>query len=182
MDANDRRNAHQTRELAEKAALEKAKSAAIKAVRSEVDVPDWASDEIKSNIRDHWPDPLWAGLWVSDDEIPDVVEGLEYDYFNDALVPAREEALRAGAAPTDQERTNHRRSFLENYFEGGDDSHPYWEVFEVRGAEGNCYLLLSWVGGGQAGVWFEHFEFFRDRDAPLDWLRQNGTMSEDFSP
>jgi len=47
MDADDRRKAHETRELLQKAALEKAKSAAVKAVKLGVDVPDWASDEIK---------------------------------------------------------------------------------------------------------------------------------------
>jgi len=109
------------------------------------------------------------------------VEGFEDGYFEGVLEPSREEALRAGAAPTDEERSHHRRWFLKNYFEGGSEGHPYWEVFEVRGGEGNCYLLLSWQGGGQAGIWFTNFVFFRDAEGPFDWLRQDGTMGEDVS-
>lgn len=68
MDADERRQAHEARELKRNAALERAKAAAVKAVISGGAVPDCASDEIKANIRDHWwgwSNQVWDGFWMA---------------------------------------------------------------------------------------------------------------------
>ena len=182
---DEMRQAWRAEQVVRAASLKRAKAAGVEAINSGAAVPQWASDRIKQSLEeeDWWNKSAAEGFSIGKHELATVIDSIDMIYFDGFLSPEREQAILAGAPPTNEERVVHRNVFLNAVFtrpQDFDSDLTYWQVFEVRGYRPGCYLLVASISGGQSGPSITEFEFFPDAKAALDWPRLDSVIDIDF--